>query len=306
MTTVSAPQLMAPSRCNISYRRGLVTDCDWIRRVVNSSGFLLYEGLSDAPTKELYDAQWSGIWAERVLSPDQIYVVAETERYPGHKQLVAVARMQRKRPKMQMTASVVALLKQYGGGLSAAVAASEAHRTEPCEFHTQAEDPVVGTVYDAELMSLFVVKEFQGIGIGSTAFRLVAQLAAEQFGPRTFCWSVDEVAVRGFYAKKNGGVPIGLHQDSQKRHRFGMAFAFDAATLPTPDPEAVAQLRSADAKAAEKAGKTRLWDRQTQKWTWVATEPQSQPTVSTLQLCMGAGVISIVLVIGTRHLRFRC
>jgi len=279
---------LAPYSCQISYRRGAVKDCDWIRRVVNSSGCLLYEGLSDAPTEALYDAQWSGIWAERLVSSDQIYVVAETERYPGHKQLVAVARMQRKRPKMQMTQSVVALLEKYGGGVGSAVAASKAHESEPREFHTQAEDPAVGTVYDAELMSLFVAKEFQGMGIGSTAFRLVTQLAAEQFGPKAFCWSVDEEAARSFYAKKHGGVPIGLHQDSKNRHRFGMAFAFDATAMPTPNPDAVAQLRMADAEVAQTTGKTTKWD-----------------SGASAQLVIGVSLSALALVIGARVLRSR-
>jgi GNAT superfamily N-acetyltransferase len=295
---------LSASRCEISYRRGAVKDCDWIRRVVNSSGFLLYEGLDDAPTEELYDAQWAGIWAERLASSDQIYVVAETERYPGHKQLVAVARMQRKRPKMQMTQSVVALLEQYGGGLGAAVVAGEAYKSEPCEFHRDAEDPVVGTVYDAELMSLFVAKEFQGMGIGSTAFRLVAQLAAEQFGPTAFCWSVDEEAVRLFYTK-NGGVPVGLHQDSHRRNRFGMAFAFDVATIPPPHPDVVAQLRTNEAEETEKASKTRTWDSTTRSWTWIATESQPAPKASALQLCMGVSLSALMLAVGARVLRSR-
>ena len=42
--------------------------------------------------------------------PDQVYAVAETERYKGTPEVVGFARMQRNRPQMRMTALATHLL----------------------------------------------------------------------------------------------------------------------------------------------------------------------------------------------------
>lgn len=247
---------LAPSACVVTYRRGRASDCDGIRRVVNNAGWLLYERL-----RSLFDMDWTGKWAERLQSPDQIYVVAETERFAKFPELVGMARMQRNRLIMQMTESEVALLAEHGGGLDAVAAAKTAGWSKPAEV-AEGEDPLTGPQYDAELMSVFVARDFQGLGVGTTATRLVAQLAREEFGPTAFCWAVDEEATRQFYAKKCGGQPIGL-RPSTREGRFGMAFALDFAMAPPVGAAAVGLARAGDGAEGAKG-----------KWIWFpAVEP---------------------------------
>lgn len=230
------PIALCPGECSITYRRGHVRDCGHVRRVVNSAGYLLYEERYDGPSEELYHAEWEGRWAERLLSHDQLYVVAETERFPKQKELVGFARMQRGLPLMQMKESEVSRLAA-ANGIHTDVQASD-----------PSEDHCTGPVYDCELMSLFVSKDFQGCGIGTNLLRLVSQLARAEFGPTAFCWAVDSERAREFYVRRAAGKAIGLKNEVGDRTQT--AYAFDLETMPPPDPAVEKQFMAAEQATA--------------------------------------------------------
>lgn len=182
--------------------------------MINSAGYILYEGLADAPTAAHYDADWSGLWAERLADVDnQLYVVAETERYPDSPELVGIARMQRNRPEMRMRAEYALV------GATVEAAAD----TDTIDL------PLVGAEYGAELMSLFINTEFQGMGIGGRLLQLVCRRVQEEWAAASaFCWCVDDESSRQFYLSK-GGVAVGLKDR-------GVAYAFDLEHLVRESP----------------------------------------------------------------------
>merc|ERR1712190_266086 len=86
-------------------------------------------------------------------------------------------------------------------------------------------DRCTGPIYDCELMSLFVAKEFQGRGVGANLLRLVSQLALAEFGPNAFCWAVPSESARQFYLHRAGGKAIGFRGEVDGE--IETAFAFD-------------------------------------------------------------------------------
>jgi ribosomal protein S18 acetylase RimI-like enzyme len=214
------PQPTAVGDLTIRYRQGTVKDCEWIRRIICSCGFITYEGLEDGPTQAHFEAEWAGRWAERLVDPDQVYAVAETERYQGTPEVIGFARMQRNRPQMRMTALATHLLSGAGAPTEAAAI-------------DELDNQLVGPRYDAELMSLFIASDIRGHGVGTKLMNMATELASTKLGAKTcFTWCVDDEASREFY-RKCGGTVIGLKQsnDGVPGCRDGMvrtqtAFAF--------------------------------------------------------------------------------
>lgn len=218
------PQATAAQDLAIRYRQGTVKDCEWVRRIICDCGYITYEGLEDGPTEAHFAADWAGRWADRLVDPDQVYAVAETERYKGTPEVVGFARMQRNRPQMRMTALATHLLS--GGD-----APTEASAVD------ELENELVGPQYDAELMSLFIAPDLRRHGMGTQLMKLVSELAWTQLGAKTaFTWCVDDEASRRFYRDKCGGTAIGLKHDTNgvpgsrdDEVRTQTAFAFELA-----------------------------------------------------------------------------
>ena len=147
---------------HFQYRLGKVQDCDHIRRVFFSTGFAYYEE-KDAPTEFHFNAKWNGIWAKRLTDPDQLYIVAETEIYPGHPEIIGFCRFQRGR-KLQ----------------------------NDCK--------IITSNYNVELMSLFVLPNWKRRGIGARMMRIGASRAIKAFSfEEAFCWCVDNKESQAFY-----------------------------------------------------------------------------------------------------------
>eukprot|EP00942_MAST-04A_sp_MAST-4A-sp1_P010489 g10489.t1 len=151
------------TECHIQYRVGTVQDCDHIRRVFFSTGFVYYEE-ADAPTEFYFNAKWNGIWAKRLISSDQVYIVAETVKYPGYPEIVGFARFQRGR-KLQNN-----------------------------------DSGIMTKDFSVELMSLYVLPEWKRRGIGKRMLCIAASHAIKAFSvEKAFCWCVDDENSRAFY-----------------------------------------------------------------------------------------------------------
>ena len=78
--SAATPEPTPARQCEITFRRGTVADCGWIRSVMGDNKMLNYEGPQDGPSKEHFNATWAGRWAERLCDENQVYAVAEVQR----------------------------------------------------------------------------------------------------------------------------------------------------------------------------------------------------------------------------------
>eukprot|EP01052_Picozoa_sp_SAG31_P043212 SAG31_NODE_7125_length_1782_cov_1.783720_2_plen_76_part_00 len=64
-------RMSEPRTRPVRVRRGTVSDCEWVRRIIAACGFIAYEGPEDGPSEQHFAAEWCGIWAKRLADPDQ-------------------------------------------------------------------------------------------------------------------------------------------------------------------------------------------------------------------------------------------
>jgi ribosomal protein S18 acetylase RimI-like enzyme len=206
----------------------------------------------------LDEAECIGLWAERLAArEDQTFVVAETERYEGRREVVGFARVQRGRPVAQVTGMERARL--LGTTPAGSFYASEEKR----ECGGQS---LVGPRYDAQLMNMYVMAEFQRMGIGTqllrTAFALVRNEWGVGAGRRIYTWAGPEG--QRLYTR-HGGRRIGL--DSSHT-----AYAFDLDKVSPPSREAMGNLEASDDAEATKGRGFRHFDQRRRKWVWVRSQ----------------------------------
>ena len=134
--------------------------------------------------------------------------------------MIGFARFWHNRKGSGVYASHVAALAQE----ASASTQEDAHDKARGEIE-DGEDVVAFPHYELELMSLFVIPEFRGLGIGTRLLEtgLAAALAAYPGVEReqVFCWSVGN-AVQWYVGR--GGVVVGKHE---KKEEGTTTFAVD-------------------------------------------------------------------------------
>ena len=117
-------------------------------------------------------------------------------------------------------------------------------------------------------MNLYVMPEFQRMGIGTqllrTAFALVRNEWGLGAGRRIYTWSSHEG--QRLYAK-HGGRRIGLGVNG-----LTTAYAFDLDKVSPPSREAMDNLESSDSAEATKGRGFRHFDQRQRKWVWVRSQ----------------------------------
>ena len=210
---------LPPSECKVTLRGATLHDCAWLHKVFVAGGYCTYDGPCDGPSEEHWRNTWIGRWAARVADSAQCFTVAVTERFEGAPEVIGFARFWHKRKGSGVLASHVSSLALEGSA-------------SPHDGHVgDVEDVVAFPHFELELMSLFVVPEFRGFGVGTRLLEtgLAAALAAYPGVEReqVFCWSVGNAV--DFYEAR-GGVVVGKHE---KKDEGTTTFAVDLGRVPT-------------------------------------------------------------------------